>query len=100
MQRFYAATRRYDDGRPLTRHLTTNMVIDVDETAGVASARSAFIVFQATQTLPLQPIVAGRYRDRFRRGDDGTWAFTERCFAVDLVGDLSEHLDISLGPSS
>ena len=42
--------------------------------------------------LPLQPIITGRYRDRFARSDDGTWHFVERSFSVDLVGDLSQHL--------
>ena len=38
-------------------------------TRGTATARSAFVVFQQTPTLPLQPIVTGRYRDRFARVD-------------------------------
>jgi hypothetical protein len=40
---------------------------------------------------PLQPIVAGRYLDRFARVD-GAWRFAERRILVDLVGDLSRHL--------
>ena len=87
----YAATRMYD-GSPRTRHLTTNTVIEVDEAAGTASARSAYVVFQATDALPLQPIITGRYRDRFARGADGQWRFVERSFSVDLLGDLSHHL--------
>lgn len=83
-------TRLYD-GVPRTRHLTSNSIIDVDEGAGTASARSVYVVFQATDALALQPIIAGRYRDRFARRD-GAWHFVERSFAVDLVGDLSQHL--------
>jgi 3-phenylpropionate/cinnamic acid dioxygenase small subunit len=79
------------DGSPRTRHLTTNPVIEVDEGAGTATARSSFVVFQATDALSLQPIAAGRYRDRFARRD-GEWVFTERSFALDQVGDLSQHL--------
>jgi 3-phenylpropionate/cinnamic acid dioxygenase small subunit len=87
----YAATRTYD-GSPRTRHLTTNTVIEVDEAGGTAAARSAYVVFQATDALPLQPIITGRYRDRFARGADGGWRFVERSFSVDLLGDLSHHL--------
>jgi 3-phenylpropionate/cinnamic acid dioxygenase small subunit len=87
----YASVRIHDNGTPRTRHLTTNSIIDVDEDAGTATARSVYVVFQATDTLALQPIIAGRYRDRFARRD-GQWSFTERAFAVDLVGDLSHHL--------
>jgi 3-phenylpropionate/cinnamic acid dioxygenase small subunit len=54
----------YDDGTPRTKHVTTNVVIDVDEEAGTAVARAYFTVLQALPGLPLQPIVSGRYRDR------------------------------------
>jgi len=79
------------DGSPRTRHLTTNSVIEVNEEAGSAEARSSFVVFQDTDALALQPIAAGRYRDRFVRRN-GTWHFSERAFALDQVGDLSQHL--------
>jgi hypothetical protein len=54
-----------------------------------------YTVFQQTETLPLQAIIAGRYHDRFERLEHG-WAFTERRFFVDLVGDLSQHLTFDL----
>src|SRR5258705_3677213 len=38
----------HDDGTPRTKHVTTNLVIDVDATAGAALARSYFTVFQQT----------------------------------------------------
>ena len=89
--RVYSGVRIHGDGTPRTRHLTTNSIIDVDEEAGTATARSVYVVFQATDALPLQPIIAGRYRDRFAR-HDGAWRFTERAFGIDLVGDLSQHM--------
>jgi ketosteroid isomerase-like protein len=92
VRRLYEKTRVYD-GWPRTRHLTTNTIIDVDEVRGTATARSAYVVLQATDALALQPIIAGRYADTFQRHPDGHWAFAERRFAVDLVGDLSHHLD-------
>lgn len=88
---FARTTRRYEDGTPRTKHVTTNVRVEVDEPAGTATARSYFTVFQAVAGLPLQPVVAGRYRDRFARRD-GEWCFVERRFAVDLVGDVSHHL--------
>ena len=33
------------------------------------------------------------------RDDDGTWYFTARRFAVDSMGDLSQHLTYALGDS-
>lgn len=88
-------TRRYPDGTPRTRHVTTNLVIEVGidlAEADRALARSYFTVLQAVPgQLALQPIIAGGYRDRFARVD-GTWRFTERHITVDLIGELGHHL--------
>ncbi len=88
---YTATTRRYPDGTPGTKHVTTNLILDLDDAAGTASARSYWTVLQAVPGLPLQPILAGRYHDRFGRRD-GAWAFTERKFLIDLVGDVSHHM--------
>ncbi|UUW87102.1 nuclear transport factor 2 family protein [Pimelobacter simplex] len=81
----------YDDGTPRTRHVTTNVVIDVDEAAGTALGAATYTVLQATEGLALQPIIVGRYRDSFRRVE-GEWWFDTRAMSVDLTGDLSRHL--------
>jgi 3-phenylpropionate/cinnamic acid dioxygenase small subunit len=81
----------YDDGTPRTKHVTTNLAIKVDERAGTASSRSYFTALQALPDLPLQPIVSGRYYDRFERRN-GQWRFAERRVQTDLVGDVSRHL--------
>ncbi len=87
--------RRYDDGTPHTKHVPTNLVIDVDAKAGAAPARSHFTVFQALPDFPLQAILAGRYRDRFARVD-GRWHFAEREIVPELYGDVSRHLRIEI----
>ena len=79
------------DGMPRTKHVITNLIVEVDEPAGSAAARSYFTVLQATPALPLQPILAGRYHDRFVRAG-GAWRFGERVIHLDLVGELGEHL--------
>ncbi|MDH3686037.1 MAG: nuclear transport factor 2 family protein [Myxococcales bacterium] len=98
-QRLYEkSTRRYEDGTPRTRHVTSNLILEVDEAAGEATGRCTYIVFQSLPDFPLQPIVTGRYHDRFLRDEDG-WRFRERRMFVDMAGDLSRHLQIEL-PSS
>ncbi|HSQ00038.1 MAG TPA: nuclear transport factor 2 family protein [Candidatus Dormibacteraeota bacterium] len=77
------------DGVPRTKHVTTNLVIAL--AADAATARSYFTVLQAAAGAPLQPIVAGRYHDRFVRVD-GAWRFADRLIFMDLIGDLSRHL--------
>lgn len=81
----------YDDGTPRTKHVTTNVAIELDEAAGTAVSRSYFTVLQALPELVLQPIVSGRYQDRFERRD-GQWRFVERRVRTDLLGDVSRHL--------
>ncbi|MBD0693026.1 nuclear transport factor 2 family protein [Streptomyces sp. CBMA123] len=81
----------HGDGTPRTQHVVSNLAVEVDEPAGTALARSYVTVFQALPELPLQPIAAGRYRDRFERAD-GHWRFAERLVRITLVGDVSRHL--------
>jgi len=88
---FRSTIRLHEDGTPRTKHVTTNVQIEVDDDSATATARSYFTVFQAAEGLGLQPIVAGRYRDRFECRD-GHWRFVERRFTTDLIGDISRHL--------
>jgi 3-phenylpropionate/cinnamic acid dioxygenase small subunit len=83
------------DGTLRTRHLITNVMIEIDEGAGTANSECYFMSFQATERTPLQPIVGGRYRDRFSR-IDGAWMFVERFIQVDQVGDVSDNLNVIL----
>ncbi|MBI3224831.1 MAG: nuclear transport factor 2 family protein [Mycolicibacterium cosmeticum] len=90
---FAMTTRRYPEhgNRPRTRHLVLNPIVDVD--GETATARSTFVVVQNTESVPLQPIVVGRYADAFACDDDG-WYFTERVVDVEMVGDVSAHLNV------
>lgn len=81
----------YGDGTPKTKHVTTNMLIEIDEGSGSATARSYFTVLQALPDLPLQTIAAGRYADRFDVVD-GRWRCADRQVTIDLLGDVSRHL--------
>ncbi len=84
-----------DSGTPKTRHLISNAIIEVAADGASAEARSCYTVLQATEALPLQAIISGRYRDQLRKCD-GDWQFARREMHVDLVGDLSQHLLFSL----
>ena len=89
---FYARTNRvHEDGTLRTRHVNANPLVDIDEVSGIANVRSTYLVLQATAKLPFQPIVGGRYEDRFERVA-GEWRWAERLIHVDQVGDVSEHL--------
>jgi 3-phenylpropionate/cinnamic acid dioxygenase small subunit len=93
---FGATTRRYPGhgNTPRTRHLVLNPIVDV--TDNTATARSTFCVVQNTETVPLQPIVVGRYLDTFSC-DDAGWYFTSRRVDVEMIGDISAHLMVDPG---
>ena len=88
-QLYAGMTRRHADGTPLTQHLVANTVLEqLDD--GIR-ATSNYVVFQAADALPLQPIVTGGYVDTFERSN-GVWRFVDRQFSVGRIGDLSQHL--------
>jgi len=96
VRRLYVATvRLYEDGTPRTKHVTSNVIVEVGATGEKASARSYFTVLQQLDDFPLQVIVAGRYHDTFVR-DHGTWRFGIRRMYVDLRGDLRRHLLVEI----
>ena len=82
-ERFAAAGRKLaaatDDGVPFVRHHVSSILIDdVDVSAGLAAARSYFLV---VTEVGLDH--RGRYRDTFRRVAGVGWRFTERNVVVD-----------------
>jgi 3-phenylpropionate/cinnamic acid dioxygenase small subunit len=91
---FAATTRRYPDhgNTPRTRHLVLNPIVELS--GDTATSRSTFCVVQDTESVPIQPIVVGRYFDTFGRGPDvsGGWYFTERKVEIQMLGNVSDHL--------
>ena len=65
------------DGRSTTSHEITNIMIEVDEVGGMAIGRAYWTLYQAVSGTPRQPVLSGRYLDRFERRN-GRWRFAER----------------------
>ena len=79
------------DGKPNTKHVMSNLQIDVDEGAHRAVAECYITVYQALPPdFPLQPIFLGHYQDNFEE-IDRTWRFSNRRISPDLIGDISRH---------
>ncbi|GAA0795858.1 nuclear transport factor 2 family protein [Marinobacterium sediminicola] len=96
LQTWQSMLKLYPCGTPRTRHMITNPLVEVDEVAGRASCRSYYTVFQATDDLPLQPIITGRYHDEFECVE-GEWRFSFRDYTlVDHIGNLRHHLTTSI----
>lgn len=86
--------RLYPNGTPRTHHIMSNVTIEPDAD-NQAHAHSYVLVVQQSDTLPLQPVIAGDYLDRFIKVDD-VWRFSERRIGNELFGDLSQHLLVSI----
>lgn len=87
---FYRTHVLVYDGQPRTRHLITNLIVDVDEAAGTARTRSYFTVLQCLPDFPLQIVASGRYHDEFENRD-GRWRFSRKTIHADYAGDLGRH---------
>jgi hypothetical protein len=84
--------RVYPERRtPKTRRMVGTIIID-DDGPNRATSQCCIICFQATDKLPLQPIAAATLYDRFEK-TDGAWWLVERREDLELVGDLSQHVN-------
>jgi hypothetical protein len=81
----------YADGTPRTRHVITNVELDIDEEKGTARGQRYVTVLQATDGFPLQAIFSGHYHDEFAR-DGGRWHFVSTMVHRPFIGDMSRHL--------
>jgi 3-phenylpropionate/cinnamic acid dioxygenase small subunit len=91
-------TRRYEDGTPRTKHVMTNVIVEVADDGSTARSRSYFTVLQAVPgSLALQPVIAGRYRHSYALVDD-EWRVATMHIMIDLMGDLTHHMLFELEP--
>ncbi|HEY3845109.1 MAG TPA: nuclear transport factor 2 family protein [Acidimicrobiales bacterium] len=91
-------TRRYEDGTPRTKHVMTNVIVEVADDGMTASSRSYFTVLQAVPGgLALQPVIAGRYHNGYEF-EEGRWRFASVHIIIDLMGDLGHHMLFDLAP--
>jgi len=94
---FRSTTRSYPEGGARTHHLSTNLIVDIDESAGLATCWSNYVMFQQTDDLPLQAINCGRNFDTFERVENA-WRWKKRNINVMLVGEMSHHLVMDTTP--
>ena len=79
------------NGIPQTKHVTTNVTVEIGDDGLSATARSYYTALQALPGFALQPILAGRWHDRLMKVD-GQWRIVNRVIYPDLIGDVSHHL--------
>jgi hypothetical protein len=88
VRRWMDKTPLFPDGTPRTRHICTNVLIEID--GDIAKSRCYVNVMQQTPDLPLQSIAVGIYADAFERFE-GDWRFTDRLVTGFMAGNVSAH---------
>ena len=84
---------RSSEGSPRTKHLLTNLTVEVEPGQPSPSAHCQWTVLQnVAPGGPINVLLSGQYADRFEKSD-GVWRFTDRLITVDLMGDASAHVD-------
>jgi len=91
-RRLLVGSVRLYNGIPSTKHMITNLIVELAANRETATARSYYAALQACDGLPLQPIIAGRWHDKLKRDGD-RWFFAERVIYPDLMGDLRFHIE-------
>jgi len=81
------------DRKNLTKHLITNLNIDIDEEAGTARSRCYLTILQGVREVgfPLQPIFCGTYHDTFKRDENGKWFYATHRLDIDIEGECCNH---------
>ena len=87
-----STVRIYEDGTPRTKHIVSNLDLEINEVNNSAESQCYVTVFQQTNDFPLQAIFCGHYFDRFQRVEV-LWKFRQRIIRYMMVGDLSAHLN-------
>ena len=83
----------YADGTPRTKHMMSNIDLEIDEINARAVAHCYVTVWQQTDDFLLQAIFAGDYFDEFEQVE-GKWRFSKRELRHSLIGDMSAHLKV------
>jgi hypothetical protein len=70
-----------------TKHLLTNLSVEVDDSGTTASSHCYWTVLQNTEPGAAVDVrLSGQYTDRFEKLD-GKWCFADRLITTDLFGD-------------
>ncbi|WP_057461471.1 nuclear transport factor 2 family protein [Pseudovibrio sp. POLY-S9] len=73
-----------------TRHMFTNIQLEINNEASIATCKRYGLVVQQTADLPLKPIFSADYFDTFAKEED-VWRFKKCELKRAFVGDLSHQ---------
>lgn len=83
-----------DTGTPKTQHVVSNILIE-SETKDLVTARANYSVFQKLKNGKIEAIICGQYHSSFVPGENG-WEFSQHQTQALMVGDMSNHLKLSI----
>jgi ketosteroid isomerase-like protein len=73
------------DGASRTKHLLTNLTVDVEKASSSAASHCYWTALPEVSTGGIDVMLSGRYVDRFEKVD-GRWRFADRLIRDDLGG--------------
>ena len=83
------------DGRPLTRHEVSNLIVEAGEGRDDVGFRCYIAIWQHLPEALPKLLAHARFSGTFRRsGDD--WRWHEHVMEIDYAGDLSTHIKAGL----
>ena len=72
-----------------TKHLLTNLAVQIDASGTTASSHCYWTVLQNTEPgAAIDVTLSGQYTDRFEKVD-GSWRFADRLITTDLFGNAT-----------
>ncbi len=73
-----------------TKHLITNLSVDVEPGATTACSHCYWTVLRSAPGEPIGIALSGQYTDRFEKVE-GHWQFLDRLITTDMTGETSDH---------
>ena len=77
------------DGFQNTKHLITNLSVDVEPGATTAFSHCRWTVLRGAPGEPISITLSGQYADTFEKVDN-RWRFADRLITIDLTGEPSD----------
>ena len=78
------------EGDLQTKHLITNLSIEIEPGANAASSHCYWTVLRSAPNEPIAVTLSGQYTDRFQKLD-GQWRFVDRLISIDQTAEPSDH---------
>jgi 3-phenylpropionate/cinnamic acid dioxygenase small subunit len=75
-----------EDRNCRTKHLITNLTVDIEPGSSAATSHCCWTVLRSAPGEPISITLSGQYTDSFEKVDNN-WRFTDRLITVDMTSE-------------